>query len=231
MKTVNYALELMTPGFANKDLLFNDSIQKIDHFLNNTVEDFTDKLPYDIAYGKKYIFSGDGANKNYVYYSVSDGRNIQTMKPYKDMLVFVVAKKSFYIFENDAWMQVSSSTSSLGNSGAVSGVQEANVLPKNFTGIGGEHGINDQARVQYLYISNNVLIHLTEKSPAFVTLIIKQNHQKAHSIKWSANILWPNRTPPQLTATPNAIDIISFYKMVETSHFVGVINGQNYQYA
>ena len=55
MKTNNFSINLMVPGQAEKDIVFNESILLIDQFLSNSVNGFTKDTPKSLKIGEKFI--------------------------------------------------------------------------------------------------------------------------------------------------------------------------------
>lgn len=227
MKTHNYMLDLMRPNQMNKDILFNETIIKIDNFLNMSIDDFVDQIPKKSNERKIYIISS-GAEKNNIYYTNYDNRTYHIIKAQEGMCFFVVSKQRFYLFTKNGWIAVVES--SLGSSAPnLSSALEQEVQEKFFA-LAGESEISSKNITQCYYLDNNSLLNLGKNTPAHFTVIIKQNATKSRSLLWSTNIIWQEKTPHNMSATLNAIDMISFYKLPESEHFIGHIIAQNYQY-
>ena len=57
MKTTCFNMDLMVPNQINKDVIFNESLLKIDNFLNSTVNGFIEDIPDNPGIGEKYIIT------------------------------------------------------------------------------------------------------------------------------------------------------------------------------
>ena len=67
MKTTNYQFDLMYQGQEHKDIVYNESILKLDANLNLSVDNFVEKPPETITYGQRFILTS-GENKNQICY-------------------------------------------------------------------------------------------------------------------------------------------------------------------
>lgn len=104
-QTYNYNIDLMLPNGANKDIIFNEAISKIDSLLNVAVIGFIDKTPEELPLDTKYIIT-KGKDSNKICYAVNNPKNIHLLFPKSGMFVFVLKAQSFYIFMNNEWQQV-----------------------------------------------------------------------------------------------------------------------------
>jgi hypothetical protein len=60
--------------------------------------------------------------------------------------------------------------------------------------------------------------------------MIKQCYNSSKALIWPDNILWQNKALHQMTQTPNATDIVKLYRLPETTHFLGTVVAQNFQF-
>ncbi len=104
-QTYNYNIDLMLPNGANKDIIFNEAISKIDSLLNVVVTGFIDEAPSELPLDTKYIIT-DGKDSNKICYAVNNPKNVQLLPPRSGMLVFIFKEQHFYIFMNNKWQQI-----------------------------------------------------------------------------------------------------------------------------
>lgn len=233
MKTHYYDMDLMVPMQANKEITFNEALLKMDSLCNPTVIDFirSSSIPETVV-GSKYV-ALDGDNKNGVYYCTDLSKGWQILTPKAGMILFVVRQNSFFIF-NDEWIKLN--ISNTGVSAAAHAIPtSALTMPKNliadsFFGIADTFSIKDDREYHYLYLNADCTIDLEDIKTSCITFLIKQNYSSAFKLTWSANILWRDKRAHFITATPNRMDIVRFYRLPETVHFIGEIVGQNYQF-
>ena len=95
MKTNNFAINLMIPGQAEKDVIFNESMLLIDQFLNNSVNGFTPDIPESLKIGEKLIIS-DGKRKNQICFLSHDSKEIEFLKAKDNTIVFAKEQKCFF---------------------------------------------------------------------------------------------------------------------------------------
>ncbi|RYE05745.1 MAG: DUF2793 domain-containing protein [Rickettsiaceae bacterium] len=232
MKTRNYNMELMIPMQIDKEILFNESLSMIDNFCNFTITSFIDTAPSIVALEDKYIINS-GNNRNYIYYANHATQGWQFLKPQKNMLLFVQQTNSFYVFNDDNWQSVSTNSSvSFNNSLPTSNINNFNHVneEERFTGISGTYEIPADREYLYLYLSEDCQVDLSRLSLREVKIILKQHYQRVNTIQWPTNILWLNNTAHQLTRIPNSIDVIRFYRLIETNHYIGEVVGQDYKF-
>lgn len=227
MKSQNYQFEFMKSDLANKDVLYNEAIIKLDTFLNMSVVDFIDKMPESSKAGEKYIITGN-ANKGYIGYLPYDGKQHEHLKPAEGMIVFVKSEQSFYTFNDNQWQKLFISTKN--EDSKVSSSNSKIAENAKFVGIQGDYVAPENEDQLYLYVNDDVTINLDKVKQKLLTIIVKQHYSQTKNITWPSNILWQGKNPHQLTATPNAMDIVRIYRMVESNHFFGEIVGQNYQF-
>lgn len=109
MKTHNFAIDLMVPNQINKDIIFNESLLKIDQFLNNSITCFVPEAPNNMPVGSKFIIS-EGENKNHICYRSHESKEPAFLKPIDNMVVFCVESKSFFAFVSNEWTEISISS-------------------------------------------------------------------------------------------------------------------------
>jgi hypothetical protein len=224
MKTHNYNIDLMTPQQINKEVLFNESIITLDSFCNSVITDFTKHLPTDPQVDQKYIISS-GDNAGYIYYCPHPSKGWHLLKPHVGMIMFVQKKNSFYIFENHTWKMVS-----LGD--VITQTTQNDLLneTESFKSVANKFEIPLESQNLYLYLNGNCQFDFSKSKSRESTIIIKQHYQNTFKTIWPNNILWKNKAPHQMTVTANSIDIIKFYQLVETKHFLAEIVGQDYKF-
>lgn len=221
MKTHYYDIDLMLPQQINKEILFNEALLKIDSLCNLTVLDFIDEVPStNPNAGEKYILSS-GENSHNICYYLSSSKDWQMLQPKKGMMIFVILKNSFFIF-NEQWQEVNFVEKNI--------CLTASSIGRGFLGINGEFSIPPDKKYIYLYLNGNSVIKLSSIKLNKITVIIKQNFEHGFKLDWSGNILWNNKTTHEISATPNVTDIITFYKLPETDYFLAEIVGKNYQF-
>lgn len=104
MKTLYLSLPLMTPMQINKEVLYNQSISKIDSLVPNFVIDILEQLPaHNNEEGEKYLIM-DGEHKNQICYYINN--TWEFLDPKKGMFLFVLQQKSFVYFSGDTWEKI-----------------------------------------------------------------------------------------------------------------------------
>lgn len=226
MKTNYFNLDLMVSNQANKDIVYNESILKIDTFLNLSVTGFIEQKPNLLEPHEKYIIT-TGTNKNKICYSKGSSGIIELFKPYNGMILYCLKENSFFVFNKDQWHPVLQS-SSISQPRQLSDPS----LPKeiSFTGIRGKFTPPNDQGLCYLYLEGASEIDMLTSKNTQLTIIIKQHYQNPYGLKWSPNILWPQKQPHIMTAIPNTMDILRLYRLPETNNFLAEIINQNYQY-
>ena len=214
METNNFAINLMIPGQAEKDVVFNESILLIDQFLNNSVNGFTPDIPESLKVGEKLIIS-DGKRKNQICFLSHDSKEIEFLKAKDNTIVFAKEQKCFFLFDTDSWVKIN-----LG-SGQIS---------SNFIGINEGYTPPIDVANHYLYLSGDCTITLAKTVLSELTLIIKQNAEESKTLVWPGNILWKNDSAHVMTPTMNRFDIIKLFRLPESNHFLGKIISQNHKF-
>ncbi|WPY01362.1 DUF2793 domain-containing protein [Candidatus Trichorickettsia mobilis] len=222
MKTHHYNIDLMTPMQTDKEILFNEALLKIDSFCNSTVRNFIQQLPEAMIVGDKYILAF-GENEGDICYCADLAKGWQLLKAKAGMIVFVCEENSFFIFGYDhRWSKVTT---------AAQAAREHEVIAdNNFIGIADQFTLPAATKYISLYLNGNCTILLDQVQIHKFTIILKQNYTTSYRITWSQNILWPQHHPHQITVQTNAMDIISFYRIVETQSFAAVVVGQGYSW-
>lgn len=233
MKTHNFKLDLMVPMQTDKEVIFNESLSILDNFCNTSVVSFASELPAKISPDQKYILDS-GSNKNSICFCVDESKDWQFLKPFQGMVIFIQKNNNFFIFEQDTWRTLNLSASNASSNTNTS--TSTNILPnlvsdtKHFKGINKKFEPTNDSEHFYLYLDGECMINLENVKLRQLTMIIKQNFQTSFKMSWSSNILWSNKTPHVVTPTPNSIDVIKLYRLIETSHFIGEVVGQNYKF-
>lgn len=214
MKTNNFAINLMVPGQAEKDIVFNESILLVDQFLNSSVKGFIKDIPKSLKVGEKFIIS-DGKKKNQICFRSHNSKEIEFLEPTINTIIFSNAQKCFFLFESDKWVKINLGFSQ---------------TPKSFTGISKSYTTPLDIANHYLYLSGNCKITLTKTILTELTIIIKQNAKETKTLEWPENILWEDNTPHKITTTKNRFDIVKLFSIPESNHFLGKIISQNHKF-
>ena len=222
MKTHHYNIELMTPMQTDKEILFNEALLKIDSFCNGTVRNFAGQLPGALVVGDKCILAF-GENEGDICYCADLAKGWQLLKARAGMIVFVREENSFFIFGHDhRWSKVITAEQAAREHGVIA--------DSNFIGIADQFTLPATTKYISLYLNDNCAIILDQMQNHKFTIMLKQNYTTSYQISWSQNILWQQRQSHQMTAQTNAMDIISFYRIVETQSFAAVVVGQGYNW-
>ena len=235
MKTHNYQLDLMVPMQENKEVIFNESLSTLDDFCNASVAAFIGEPPAKPIAGLKYIIDAE-SNKNNVCFCVDESKGWQFLKAFQGMVIFVQKNNDFFIFEQNTWRALNLSAGAISGSstgGASSTQANGPTLvedSEHFKGINKKFEPTNDSEHLYLYLDGECHVNLENVKLRQLTLIIKQNYKASFKMTWSGNILWPNKAPHIMTPTPNSIDVIRLYRLIETTHFIGEIIGQNYKF-
>ena len=216
MKTTNFNMQLMIPGQANKDIIFNESLLKIDSIINLTINSVIDHPPEKLNINEKYLVS-KGKHQDKICYISHKSKAIEFISPFQGMMVFALKNHCFLLYENKKWSELKLSDN------------EPNVDGK-FTGIDGEFIAPPSKSYLYLYLNTNTSISLDQVCIAELTIMIKQCSNNSRQLTWPNNILWEKKVVHSMTKTPNATDIVKFFRLPETTHFLGKIIAKNYQF-
>lgn len=218
MKTTNYQFDLMYQGQEHKDIVYNESILKLDANLNLSVDNFVERPLESINYGQRFILTS-GENKNKICYFAHSTKGLQYISPYNNMLVYIVKDGYFAIFSDNSWQKVSAGFEDQVSSSSL-----------KFIGINDEYLLPSKVDCYYLYLEAKCALSFEQVTAKSFTVIIKQNYEKVFNVKWPENILWPEKEPIQVTSTVNAIDFFRFQKIAESKHFLAETIKKNYQY-
>lgn len=218
MKTNNYKFDLMYQGQDHKDIVYNETILKLDANLNLSVVDFVENQPEFVSYGQRFIITS-GENKNKICYFAHNTKGAQYILPYDNMIVFIIKDNCFVRFSDNSWQKIVCTFDGQG------------ALPDaKFTGIKDKFVLPKKCEYCYLYLEDNCVMDFDEIAiPSFMVLI-KQNYENVFQVKWPVGVLWPNNEPKQITSITNSIDLFKFYKIPESQHFLAEVVNQNYQY-
>ncbi len=102
MQTNNYGIDLMIPSQVNKDVIFNESIIKLDSFCNIAVNSFEPNIPEELRVGEMQIIS-EGENKNSICYCPSKASGWKLLKPTKNMIFYIKQERNFFCFNGEEW--------------------------------------------------------------------------------------------------------------------------------
>lgn len=222
MKTKNYKFELMYQGQDHKDVIYNESVLKLDANLNMSVLNFVETTPRSISYGERFILSS-GVNRNKICYYAHPDKGPEYLQPHNNMLVYLVNEDCFARFstKEDMWQKI--------NPGSASGAAAPSTTI-TFTGISGDFRLSVDREYHYLYLNNKAHIMLEDVRKPEITVVIKQNERTVYDIRWSTNVLWLEQRAGRAPTRVNTIDLFRFYKLPETEHFLAETIGKNYQY-
>ena len=212
MQTHNYQIQLMQPGQINQEIIFNEALVRLDGFSNNLINGFIAQPPQHYEIGDKYILT-DEANKNSICYIFSHNHQWQILPAKKGMYFFCQELQNFIIFDGAQWKEV-------GN----------NLLGEKFISIQGCYSPAKCASYLCLYLTGDSQIDLSDLQSNKLTIIIKQNFQQSYNISWLGNLLWPDKLHHQITQQVNNFDVLEFYRLHETGHFLAKIVATNYGY-
>lgn len=209
MKTNNYQFDLMHQGQEQKDVIYNETVLKIDSMLNLNVLSLKEAPPQIMTYGEKYLITG-GDHKNKICYFAHESKGTQYISPQNNMIIYLMSDDCFMKFTENEWQKT------------------ITIAEQKFVGTSNDFVISGGADQYCLYLSGNT--SLTLNATRSFLLIIKQNHQNIFDIKWPDNILWPKKLAAKITDKINAIDCFRFHKLPESNHFLAEVLGQNYKY-
>lgn len=232
MKTTNFHMDLMIPNQSNKDVVFNESLLTIDNFMKLSINGFITTPPTSLAVGEKYIIT-TGEHKDRICYRVHASKAIQYCVPSKGMMFYLDEAHNFILYNGDEWLEINANHNS--NDGAASASESRDSssnfpVAKNFTGINELFEADSTTPYYYLYLNGETSLSFNQAELAEITIIIKQCSNASFPLIWPDNILWEHKTPHTMTHTANSIDIIKLYRLPETTHFLGKIIGQNFQF-
>ncbi len=225
MKTTNFNMDLMVPNQTNKDVVFNESLLTIDNFLSITVNGFTKNPPETLQEGEKYIIT-DGEYKNHICFKTHESKDVSYFLPKTGTLFFILENHNFMLFENNNWEEIKFSST---NDDALNAFSHMYV-PEKFTCIDGYFEVPNNTPYLHLYLHNDAELDFSKVEMLETTIVIKQCYNDIKELTWPHNILWENKSPHELTKIPNASDIVKLYRLPETTHFLGIIITQNFQF-
>jgi hypothetical protein len=210
MQTLRANIDLMKDGQINKELVFNEAMIKIDSLINLTISDFVNEG--DLETDDNFIIS-NGVNKNKISYINVNSISRQYFTPCNMMMVFIIKKNSFYIFNNQNWERL---------------LFQKN---KEYIGIKDDFAIDENSdSFLSIYLEGDSNISLKNIDFNEITIIIKQNCNHIFDINWSDNILWPQKGIYQTNRRNNTIDILKFYKLSGEFNYLASFE-TNYEYS
>jgi hypothetical protein len=210
MQTLRANIDLMKDGQINKELIFNEAMIKIDSLINLTISDFVNEG--DVETDDNFIIS-NGVNKNKISYINVNSISRQYFTPCNMMMVFIIKKNSFYIFNNQNWERL---------------LFQKN---KEYIGIKDDFAIDENSdNFLSIYLEGDSNISLKNIDFNEITIIIKQNCNHIFDINWSDNILWPQKGIYQSNRRNNTIDILKFYKLSGEFNYLASFE-TNYEYS
>lgn len=216
MQTKQLNIELMNDNQANKELIFNEAMIKLDSLSNIAINDFA--YEKDISDDQNYILL-DEENKNKISFKNINSDKRQHFIPNNIFIVFVLKKEKFYIFDSKNWNEINYDVKTNIEQ------QQGNFLEINeFFSIG-----KDSPEYIYLYVASDIEIKIDNCPLKEFNLIIKQTQNEAYDINWSHNILWPGRENFNVSKIPNSISMIKFLKL-ENENFYLAISCNHYEY-
>jgi hypothetical protein len=218
MKTTNFSMDLMVPSQLGKDIVFNESLLKIDSFMNCSVSDFIDHKPEQLNMGEKFIIS-NGEHKNKICYKPLESKTVLLHEPKLGMLVFVIRGNFFLIFSNNGWEKV-----------AISGARSLEPILDRFIDMDKKFLLSPMHSYHYLYLNTDTEICIEQKMQPEISIIIKQSANGTFNIKWPDFILWEQKHLHIMTPSQNSMDLIKLYQLPESKHLFGKIIAQNFIY-
>ena len=105
MKTHYYDNHLMVPMQINKEIIFNESIVRLDGFCNSSIKGFVEVAPSEYDIGDKYILTSQ-ENKNAICYIFSHSHGWRVLSAKKGMCFFCDELSSFVVFDGANWKEV-----------------------------------------------------------------------------------------------------------------------------
>ena len=97
MRTENNQFYLVHQNQAAKEAVVNENFIAIDMLLNKAAHDIVNDLPESSPNGHIYIHENNLAIRH------KDSWRI--VNPFSEMIIYVMAKKKFFVFTNGAWQE------------------------------------------------------------------------------------------------------------------------------
>ncbi len=104
-KTFNYNIQLMSPLQTNKEILFNESMSKIDSICNYAITDFITSVSNPPLDNNRYILSEE-PYKNCISYNDNLHGIWQYISPQENMIIFVIKHNCFFLFQDSVWKKI-----------------------------------------------------------------------------------------------------------------------------
>ena len=201
-------LELMRQNQIGKEIIFNNTILQLEQFASQMVLDFIEH-PYDSMKPGMYIVLAETSPyHNHLVYVFSN--KLKYFQAKEHMILFVNQENSFFKFFNNEWTQTH-----------VGIKQDTELLSSElkYIGIKDQYYIPDGVNMLYLYIDDNVTIHLDPNlSSHRLIILIKQNYQKKMKVSWSSNVVF---NMPELDRSK--IILLELFKIPEEKKYFAYI--------
>ncbi len=205
MKSYNYQIDYMVPNGTNKEIVFNEALLTIDHFLNNVVQSFIHSTSECVNLNTNYILL-EGKYKNHICYKSFQGQEIQFLKPKSNSIFFVFSKKKFYLFSQDNWQVVI--------------FKETPITER----ISGTHFLNHDASNIKLYLAADSHIILRPDLSKNITLIIKQVPNNSYKFTFSSNIFCENTNSLLQPIKGSHSRILKIYPIEQNKFFLKILS-------
>ena len=214
MQTRRLNISLMEEQQINKELIFNESIVKLDSMMNIVIEDFIDAENHISPYSDLAYIINAGPQKNHIIYKNINTKNYQYFLPQSEFIIYIKSKSNFYIFHEGKWREL--------------GHQDTNA--KKYNDVAEYYDINGNTpEREYLHLNGNTKITLSKISFPQLTLIIKQNYEAVLNVEWRGNILFPSNFKPDMKLKQNSFNVFTFYSIPHENHCL-MLFSLNYQY-
>ena len=103
METKNLQIQLMTQNQVNKEVVFNEAVNLIDHFINKAIKAFTVSLPLTPNEGDIYIIRNNEFEEKIYYFAAGAWGAIA---PKENMLFFIIEEQAFFCFHENKWQKI-----------------------------------------------------------------------------------------------------------------------------
>lgn len=217
-KTYYLDISLMLPMQNDKEIIFNESQLLLDNFVSSAINDFIDELPNKAIVGQKYILL-NGDFKNHICYCSAEIKSWQFIAPKDNMFFFILKKNNFFFFHNHNWHEYNQ----------IELLEDKSQKPEQkFISIKDFFELNIWQNHFYFYLLGDCELKINISLRKNFTICIKQS--KNFQIIWPNNILWPNDKKAIISQSFNQIDLIKFYPLIESNHWLAKIIGQSYNY-
>lgn len=197
-------LKYMPPGVARKDLIYNDTINKLDNFTTISVQSAIDSVDNEVDTESKYLIT-QGSQRNSIAYYSTIVQDWLYLKPKEKMFIAVIDDCRFFTYQDGEWHPWISNKPSKIN---VIQWSEQIVLPTD--------------RTSYLVLQGDCHISLQDTSFSEFTLLVAQSHEQRYAITWHSHI---KEIPPHTYKEPSEgnIDLIKFFAVPDLGVIFKVI--------